>query len=327
VLKDIAGEENFRSFVEAIFTRIGHTLPPPPAYKPPQRRTAKQSRETMVQLWSDWHNGEVVTAEATRGFNAFGSDIFEQRVDAITEAHLSIKQRLESGGGWQYDRCVIACNGDFVSGTIHELEKHSDHDNVIHAVYETGLALARAIRALAAQYPSVEVFCTSGNHGRLPDARKVQQKEPTRSWDTAVYLFAKTALSACKNVTFFLPNAYSVSYEVYGWRFLQTHGHDVKSWGGIPFYGINRMVGNINALEAGRGTPIHYWLLSHFHTMSSMPHATGEMFVNGSLIGANEFAINALGKADRPQQLLLSVHPEHGVTSRWPLYAAPLPGR
>ncbi len=62
------------------------------------------------------------------------------------------------------------------------------------------------------------------------------------------------------------------------------------------------------------------YLIGHFHTATSMPSATGEVFVNGSLIGGTEYSVNALGKSDRPTQWLLGVHEEHGVTHRWPVY-------
>jgi hypothetical protein len=319
-LTAIAGERSLREHLTASIARVVPQFGPPPTYASPVV-DASASRETVVQMFSDWHCGENVSYEATRGFNEYDDAIFKERLDRIVRAHLGIKERLEKGKLYQFERLVVGCNGDFVSGTIHELEKHSDHDNIVWAVHSTGRALAEALRAFAAAYPTVEVFCTSGNHGRLPDARRVQQKEPTRSWDTLVYLFAQEMLRDVPNIKFWIPNSYSVAWDIYRHRFLQTHGHDVKSWNSIPWYGLNRLVGNINALEAGRGKPVHYWLFAHFHNPSSLPHATGESFVNGSLIGANEFALNALGKADRPTQWMLMVHPEHGVTSRWPLYA------
>ena len=319
-LTAIAGERSLRAHLESVITRVVPRMGPPPRYVPPTLDVGA-SQETVVQMFSDWHCGENVSAEATRGFNEYNDDIFTERLNRIVAGHIGIKTRLEAGGLYDFERLVVGCNGDFVSGTIHELEKHSDHDNIVWAVHATGRALADALRAFAAEYPTVEVFCTSGNHGRLPDARRVQQKEPTRSSDTLVYLFAKEMLADVPNVLFHIPNSYSVAWDIYDWRFLQTHGHDVKSWASIPWYGLNRLVGNINALEAGRGRPVHYWLFAHFHNPSSLPHATGESFVNGSLIGANEFALNALGRADRPTQWMLMVHPEHGVTSRWPLYA------
>lgn len=318
----IAGERSLRAALDDLVARTSKRFDAPPPYRPrPVPKGIKVTTETIVQMWSDWHAGESVSAEAMRGFNEYSDAIFHERVDTIVAGHLSIKDRLEAGGQYRFEKCVIAANGDFVSGTIHELEKHSDHENVIWAVYDCGMVLASATRELAAVYPSIEVFCTSGNHGRLPDARRVQQKEPTRSWDTLVYLFARENLRDLPNVSFYIPNSYAVAFDIYGWRWLQTHGHDVKSWNSIPWYGLNRLIGNMNALEAGRGLPVHYWAFGHFHNASSLPHASGESFVNGSLIGSNEFALNALGKVDRPTQWMLQMHPEHGVTGRWPLFA------
>jgi hypothetical protein len=326
-LEAVAGERSIRATLETIASAVAKQFDPPPPYRPPARKNRKPSVETMVQHFSDWHGGEVVKAESVRDFNHFDKNVLRTRATTVAEAHLTIKEMMEAGGGWRFEKLVLALNGDFVSGTIHELEKHGDHENVVWAVYETSMVLAESIRQLAAAYPEVEIFCTSGNHGRLPDARRVQQKEPTRSWDTVVYLFAREHLRLMRHVKWWIPNSYTAAFEVYGWRFLQTHGHDVKSWNSIPFYGLNRLVTNINALESGRGTPIHYWLFGHFHTSSSLPHATGEMHVNGSLIGGTEFSVNALGKADRPQQFMCGVHPEKGLTGKWSLYAEPSLGQ
>ena len=323
LLRDVAGEQNLRARLESLVRATAQTFAPPPPYTPFRPKGKITTTNSVVQMFSDWHAGEVVQAEGVRGFNAYDKDVFRERVARIVDAHLMVKRQREAGGGYMHDRLVIAAIGDMVSGTIHELEKGSDHENVVWAVYDCGLVMAEAVRRLAAEYPTVEIIGTSGNHGRLPDARKVQQKEPTRSWDTVVYLFAREHLRQLKNLTWYFPNSYSAAFDVCGWRFLQTHGHDVKSWNSVPWYGLNRLVANINALEAGRGTPVHYWLFAHFHNPSSLPHATGESFINGSLIGGTELSLNALGKSDRPTQWMLFVHPQHGLTTREPLYAEP----
>ncbi len=318
LLQAVAGEHGLRSKMERLFAQIAPQVPPPPPYRAPKGRE-DTVEETLVLHLSDWHSYEVVDAERTRGFGEYNATIFGQRVRRIVETHRSIKRRMERGGGWRFPRLVVALNGDLVSGTIHEVERHSDAPNVVMAVFGCAHVLAAALRDLAAEHESVEVFCTSGNHGRLPDARRMQQKDPTRSWDTAIALYAREMLRPVERVTFYIPNAYSVAYDVQGWRFLQTHGHDVKSWNQIPHYGLARTVSNLNALEASRGRPINYFLFGHFHNKTSLEHASGEWFINGSLIGGTEFSLAALGKSDKPCQWLLAVHPEHGVTHRWPL--------
>jgi len=316
----VAGERSFRALLERIARNTASVLAPPPVFIP--IKTGKSaSHETMVQMLSDFHAYELIKASRTRGINEYTADIFGRRARGLIENHISIKRRLERGGGWKFRELVVALNGDIISGTIHELERHSDAPNVVMAVYGAARVLALMLRDLAANYPRIRAFCISGNHGRLPDAKRMQQKDPLRNWDAMIYVLAKEMLRDCPTIEFIIPDSYSVAFEVEGWRFIQTHGHSIKSWNQIPYYGINRQVTNLNALEASRGKPINFWLFSHFHSESSLPASAGEAIINGSLIGPNEFAINELGKADKPLQLMFGVHPEHGITHSWKILA------
>lgn len=320
LIQQIAREQSFRAFLEDLMREVAPRIAPPPPYRPPSRTAADASHETLLTLWSDWHAYETVKAERVFGLNQFDGPTMARRVKALVDSSLAIKNRMERGG-WLFKRLVVGCNGDFVSGTIHEVERHSDAPSVIHAVYGTGLTLAAALRDLSPCFEQIDVYCTSGNHGRLPDARRMQQKDPARNWDTAIYLYAKTALRDVPNIRFHIPESYAVIYNVEGWNFLQTHGHDVKSWNSIPYYGIDRYGRNINALLTANATPIHYFLISHFHSLGGTPAAGGETFINGSLIGGTEFSVNALGKSDMPKQWLFGVHRKYGVASRWPIVA------
>jgi hypothetical protein len=326
-LQAIAGERNLRTYVEKLFRGLIPTLDPPPLFRATARATRGVTVETPLLHYSDWHYGETVSADGTRGLNAYDVATAERRVDAVTANAVQIAERLRAGGGWHFPRIVVAVNGDLVTGTIHELERHGDHPNIIWSVYHAGMLLARQLRTLRAHFPAVDAFCTSGNHGRLPDARKMQSKDPTRNWDTMVALIAKTALADTPGVTLTIPDSYAVTYEVEGHTVLQSHGHDVKSWGGIPWYGINRVISGYNALEASRGGRIAAYLFGHFHSQTNLTYPGGEAFVNGSLIGGTEWTVNALGRADRPCQMLLGFHRDHGVTHRWPIYAEATPAR
>lgn len=322
-LEALAGERAIRSTLERLVSQTVPAWPTIP-HKPLPAATGDTIEETLILHLSDWHAYQRVSEAGTRGFNQYDATTFARRVQHVVTTARQIATRLQKGG-YRFPRLVIALNGDLVSGTIHEVERHTDAPSIVHAVYGTGMVLAQAIRDLATTFPAIDVFCTSGNHGRLPDARRIQQDDPWRSWDTLIALFAREALRATPRVTWHLPQAWSCAYEVEGWRVMQTHGHDVKSWNAIPWYGLNRLVTSINALEAGRGTPLNLWLFGHFHNASSLSQVQGEAFINGSLIGGTTFSINALGRSDRPSQWLLGVHRDHGVTHRWPLYADHLP--
>lgn len=314
----VAGEKSLRAMVENLFREVVPTIAPPPIYRTPKSPT-KAVREAALFHWSDWHYGEVVDYERVRGHNAYDQDIAVGRVRSMVANARGILSRLRRGG-YEFPRAVIAANGDLVTGSIHDLEKHSNGKTVVESVVECGNLLAEAVRDVAADFERVDVFCTVGNHGRLPDARRMEQKSPLRNWDALVYFFAQCALRDVPNVTVTIPDAYSVGYKIGSLRFLQQHGHEVKSWLGIPWYGIQRYVSRITALEAKRNEAPDVYCFGHFHTATSLPHSGGETFVNGSLIGGTEYSVNSLGASDRPTQWLLGVHEQHGVTHRWPVY-------
>lgn len=280
-LQAVAGERSLRTMVEALFRDVAPAFVPPPR-TPQPRVDASATHETLLLVLSDFHGFERISLEGTRGLNEYDAFIMCQRARKVIDTVRSIKERMERGGGWFFKRLVVAVNGDMVSGTIHDVERHSDSQNIVHSVYGVGLLLAAMLRDLAEVFPEVEVFSISGNHGRMPDARKMQSKDPQRNWDTVISLLAKECTRNVKNLTWNIPNAYAVAYDIEGYTVLQQHGHDVPPGAlSIPLYGIDRQVRNLNALEAQRGNVIDVFVYSHFHNKSMTDHGGSEAIVNG----------------------------------------------
>lgn len=323
-LQDIAGERSLRAYLDVLLRDVTTPWPVPPKPKPTPTRADTVTETLHLQL-SDWHFGQIVDPERTRGFNQFNSSIARARVETVVRRVRSIANRMRRGGGWAFPRIVVGVNGDLVTGTIHDLERHSDGRNIVDTVFAAGRLLADALQDLAVDFETVDVFCTSGNHGRLPDARRVQQNDPTRSWDAIVAMFAREMLRQCDRVRIEIPYSYSVAYDIEGYTFLQQHGHDLRTFGSnpIPYYGMARYMGQMMALEAMRGGQIHYFTVGHLHNGASIPGPSSgvKMFVNGSIIGGTEFSVNALGRSDRPMQMLLGVHADVGVSHQWDILA------
>ncbi len=317
---DLAGEKSLREELRRLALDTVKILPPPPPYKV-SNRSMKASHETALLFLSDWHAYEIVKKSRVQDLNEYNAEIFARRAARVIDTTLSIKRRMEAGKGWLVKKCVVAANGDFVSGTIHDVEKHTDAPNVMAAVYGCAMTFALAIRDLAAEFETVEVFCTSGNHGRLPDHKKMSAKDPTRNWDTFIYLMAELALQDCKNVKFFVPDSYIASYMIGKVHICQFHGHEIKSWNSIPHYGIGRWTRGVQALQSHQLTPIDLFMLSHFHSESSIQASAAQTKINGSLIGGTEFSINSLGACDPPSQKLMFLNDAVGVTSEWSVHA------
>jgi hypothetical protein len=316
---DAVRELAFRDVVRGAITEAVNRLEPPPQYRPIVAGKNAVT-ESMVLNLSDWHADEIVRSENVFGLNEYDREVMDRRSARIVHATVDIKTRLESGG-YRFPNLVIAANGDMVSGTIHEVERHTDGPNVMQTALRCGQVFASVVRDLSAHFERIYVFGTPGNHGRLGDARKVQTKDPTRSWDYLVYEYAAALLADCPNVQVEVPDAWAVMYELEGKLFYQGHGHFIKSWNSIPFYGINRMTSRLGAVLAKHFRPVDYWLFGHFHVHGSIENAGGEYIINPPLIGPQEFGVHSFGDAVAPGQLLFGVHPKHGITHRWRLSA------
>jgi len=316
---DAVKELAFRDMLKRLLNDATATIDPPPRYipiKPPKDVVY----ETLLLHVSDWHADEIVRAENVFGLNEYNREVVDRRIKKIVSSTLEIKGRMESGG-YRFPSLVIAANGDMVSGTIHEVERHTDGPNIMATAIRCGQLFAGMIRDLCGHFEHVYVFGTSGNHGRLADARKVQTKEPTRSWDYLVYEYARAMLRDCQNVQMEVPDAWAVMYELEGKLFYQGHGHFVKSWNSIPFYGISRMTSRLGAVLAKHFRPVDYWLFGHFHVQGSIENAGGEYLINPPLIGPQEFGVHTFGDAVPPGQGLFGVHEKYGLTHRWRLAA------
>jgi len=317
--KAVAGEMSFRESIGRMINEVVQPFKPQRTPSKPAPKKPGAIEETIVQMISDGHFGEIIDFEGTRGINRYDGKIAGQRLKRIVDSHLRVKRGLEKSGAWVLRKLIVVLGGDNVPGTIHEIERHTDGKNIVVVCAASAHLLAEALIDLSEAYEEMEVFCISGNHGRLPDHKKMPTKEPSRNWDTMIYLMVKAMLRDHKKIKFHVPNSYGVGFQIYKWNFCAYHGDSVPSWNSIPWYGLNRMMTNLNALEASRGNFVHYWLFGHYHSYSSLSLNGGESFINGSLCGANEYVVNRLGRAERPMQLMFGVHKDHGVTHRWPL--------
>ena len=157
--------------------------------------------------------------------------------------------------------------------------------------------LTQAIGQFSASFPSVEVFCNTGNHGRNTGrhhGRAVNQK-----WDsleTIVYYAIREACKNLKNVKFTIPKTPYVVYEVFGKKIFATHGDSVLNVG-YPGKAINtgRLETQVNRFNASLSDKDEYSVLvvGHVHTASITHLSNGAVTItNGALVPVDEYAVS-----------------------------------
>ena len=316
---DAVNELAFRDFLKDLIEENVHSLPPVARRGNSARKAGRHERFPLAIL-SDWHFEEGVKSSGVMGLNEYSIPIACRRVYRVIHSAIAWKRDMEAAGRYHFPTLQVALLGDMLTGTLHGLERHSGAPNIVRAVLACGDLIALALRDLASEFEAVNVVGVAGNHGRLPDDRKVPTKDPTRSWDYMAYEIARRRLGDQENITWDLPDSYGALFEVGGHLCYGAHGNFIPNQLGIVGYGVRRfasaLAGNLNAA----GHRLKYCYLGHWHQQSSAEFAGLNTFICPSLIGAQEYTFLAGGAVNRPAQELFVMDEKLGLVSRETLY-------
>jgi hypothetical protein len=274
--------------------------------------TGRATRTPMTQVTqcADWHFGEKVDPEQVMGLNAYDPEIAARRVFQFEKHVLTGLDII--GRAHPIPRLRILFLGDMVSGAIHQELAESNAFNLYEQWAGVCLLMAQFILRLAPHYEEVVVEGVPGNHGRT--TQKPASKNRYVNWDYLAYQTVSLMVANQPNVRCNFPSSIFTLTDIEGHSTLLYHGDAIKSWAGIPFYGVSRMMAKLTELLQSVGKTFEYAALGHFHTDADMPRAGGKVMLTPSLIGGNEYSIGTLFTSDQSSQGMYFMHPEHGRT-------------
>jgi len=178
----------------------------------------------------------------------------------------------------EYPGIVFALGGDMVSGDIHEELSVSNEREIMPIVIDLWGILTWCIETLANEFGNVFVPCVTG---------------------------------------FLIPDGSDAYFQIYGHRYLLTHGDQ--------FRGGDGMIGALGPIIRGDhkkrsrnaqiDTEYDTLLLGHWHQLIQLQR----LIVNGSLKGYDEYAYQNNFPFEPPRQALWITHPEHGITFSAPI--------
>lgn len=300
----------FRAIAEELEELIVPLEPKDPA---PKRRKQGKIIEHMVMHLSDEHADEIVLPHQVNNLETFNFQVALCRAETYVDTILEWKQTMSNH---EFPVLHILSYGDHTSGEIHGAKDRSAYRNQFRNSLAIGQMQALMIRDLAPHFNQIKVYCVPGNHGR----RSVK-KDFHGAWDNWDYLISEIAKQHCsniKNVEFAIPDCYSINVDINGWGFGIEHGDGIKSWNGIPWYGLERKTRRLVSLHNSFGKQVSYFVFGHFHSMSTMADLRGEMMINGAWPATNPYSYEEFSGWREPMQLLHGVHEKYGVTWRLP---------
>ena len=163
---------------------------------------------------------------------------------------------------------------------------------------------------LAQVFPKIEIYCTWGNHGRV--GKKGENPEQV-NWDYVLYKMLAESMRVQPNVKVFVSEGPHMVVRHGDFNFFLSHGDKVKSWNGIPYYGLDRMCQKLAGLT---GMILHYVLCGHFHRHATIEIPGGMMLVNGNFVGGSYFSETVMFETSVPSQLMYLFHDEEGIHSK-----------
>lgn len=237
---------------------------------------------------SDLHIGSDIEKDET-GQLDFGLKEESRRLARITKETLEYKIQYR-------DRTTlnVLLLGDLIQNSLHDARDGAPlAEQSARAIH----LLSQMLGHFSASFPTVNVYCNTGNHGRNTGrhhGRAVNQK-----WDsieTIICYALKTTASHLKNIKFHIPKTPYVTYEVFGKRVFATHGDTVLKPGypgkSINVGSIESQINKINStLQDKEEYSVFY--VGHVHTASVTHLANGAALItNGPLVPSDEFAVS-----------------------------------
>ncbi|MFW6173696.1 MAG: metallophosphoesterase [Elusimicrobiota bacterium] len=266
--------------------------------------------ETVLFLISDVHVGKK-----TKSYN---SKVFNVRLDNLRNSAMSIVSDRRTSRPLK--KVIVCFNGDIVDNeSIYPGQAVDGIDvNIVHQIFSKALPkFAEFLNMLLKNFEEVEIKCTPGNHGRINQAKWVSAK--SSNWDIVFYKALEAMFTEQERISFDIAvEDWKILFEEKGHGFLVTHGDMIRVYYNLPFYGATRQAQRWQAAYREQ-IKLSYFLFGHFHSPGYMTFNQSQIIFNGSFVTDDSFAERNIGVAADPKQMIMGIHPKHGVTWRYAL--------
>ena len=317
--------QSFNDVIGQVFRDSVVALPrinPPPVYKHRKHRIP----EVAISEISDWHIGEKVVKSEVMGLSHYDVKTFRERLDKLVESiHEVVEIQRHSV---MLNKLVINMIGDLVTGENIFIGQgqHIDMPTVDQVTTGANYFATRFVAPMAKLFHEVEIYSIiGGNHARIGSYKQSQAYHKSTNFDKVLVMFLQERCRKLENVKIRLSESGAMIYQIKEapkFNHLLFHGNEIRSYLGIPYYGIERAhmryVTMTNLLS-------HFVHIGHFHEGAELGIPHGERIINGAAVGGDDFSVDKLQKISTPMQKFMGFNNTRGITFRYNLQLDKLP--
>jgi len=296
--------------------------------------SVSSSPVSLVLGLSDGHVYDTVDPRSVNGQNNYNVNIASQRLERVVDVATTWGENYAAFCG--VDEIIVLLNGDNISNMdgIHP-EESTDAAKICKQVLNGAMLYSQVITELAQVFPKVRVVCSADdNHSRTTKKSATSSVSRDTSWNTILNEFIAAHTIHLPNVDFYMGESYLTFFEVKGFTWCLTHGHNVRGGGmaGVPVNGLKKLndiavsksvaaikatdLEGIESLDDAVGLMrglVSVVLAGHHHQSFGMQQNGTEVRVMPSLKGPDTFALDILGKYNPAEQALYAVSADQGI--------------
>lgn len=306
----------------------------PISVKTKDKKGKEVIEESAVLILSDLHGDQEIPAHRVNGLENYNFNVFCRRMERLVDVTID-HCKVNMANNYNFSTLYVLLLGDLTSGEIHGSAQHSRYKNSLKNSVAIGEVIGMALKDLSDNFEKVIVLGLVGNHGRRNSgghggygADKKCHRSPHDSFDylcmSQAYTKVESIIESGK-IEFVCPESYSALIEIEGHIVHASHGDDVRSFNGIPFYGLERYSRRLMSLTASLPDkkPPSYFFCGHFHTSSNLNIVNNtELVIGGAFTATDEYALS-MGLMNQPKQTLMGFHPKYGKTWSMPIHLRP----
>jgi hypothetical protein len=233
-----------------------------------------------LALFSDWHYG----MDISNSQNVFNKQVFNQRVEKL------VTKIIEHGKTNQIHTLHVGQLGDLLSGIIHVSTRVQSNEDIIEQTKYVSEVLAEVLSTLANEFPCIKYYNVIGNHGRTGNKHDVGIKE---NFEYLVPWFLEARLRDFDNIEIITDQDGYITTKIFDEDIVLVHGN------------YDRVDQCVTRLPQVLGYVPSYIIGGHVHHNYEKEYGRTTVVVNGSLIGADDYAMQGRYGAKPSQKFLV----------------------
>jgi hypothetical protein len=277
--KKIANQARFEAIRDDVVKAIYHLENKKPLQFKPNYNTSLSQKHGLA-LFSDWHFG----MELSNSTNVFNKQVFNKRVEKL------VSKIIEHGKTNQIHTLHVGQLGDLLAGMIHVSTRVQANEDVIEQTKYVSEVLAEVLSTLANEFPAIKYYNVIGNHGRTGNKHDVGIKE---NFEYLIPWFLEARLKDFDNIEIITDQDGYITTKIFNDDIVLVHGN------------YDRVDQCVTRLPQVLGYVPSYIIGGHVHHNYEKEYGRTTVVVNGSLIGADDYAMQGRYGAKPSQKFMV----------------------